>query len=124
MKYITFHDLLDDDLLLVEYFNSDIPWIVSKHDFLTSDDYLKNGCNNVKSIHTASKRVINFNINSIIKDLEDNEYAYDGWAENVLSDIENNSIAKRGIEEINKILHNNEVYDPNKRVVLDLSSND
>lgn len=124
MSYIIFHDLSDDDLLLVEYFKSDIPWVVSKHDFLISDDYLKNGCNNVKSIYTASKRVINFNINSIIKDLEDNEYAYDGWAENVLSDIENNPIAKRGIEEINKILQNNEVYDPNKRVLLDLSSND
>ena len=115
-----FSKLHNDELLFIEKFHGE-PLVISKEDFLLSDEWADYPYN-IRSVSIADFEIIQFDLKDIIDQL--GEYAYEDWNEQVWDSIENAPETKAFLELVKKTFECHKVYYPSKAILIDINTKD
>ncbi len=115
--FIHFKDIKEDTIM----YSGDIE---STHEFKTKAEWIKEfGHDDFRAEsneiwHTASIRVAEIDITSILEDIEESSEMYDGWYFDILP-CKDDPIIKAGIERLNEIFRNHPTYVEDQKVMFD-----
>lgn len=119
MTQILFSKLHNDELLFIEFYKGE-PLLLTKEEFLQSDEW-KEFPYNICTISLADSEILSFDLKSIIDQI--GEDAYEDWNEQVWDSIKDAPETKSFLEFINNVFSTHKVYYGGKPILMDMLPN-
>ena len=115
MNQPLFSELHSDELLFIEFFRGD-PIVITKEEFIQSDEY-KNYPYNIYSISVASSEAMTFDLKGYIDMI--GEEAYEDWNNHIWDSIVDAPETKAFLELMERTIDNYPVYYAGKKIIVD-----
>ena len=111
-----FSELHDDELLFIEFYKGE-PLLMTKGEFIQSDEW-KEYPYNICKISLAESEVMSFDLKQVIDQI--GEDAYEDWNEQVWDSIKDAPETKTFLEFINNVFSSHKVYYGNRPIYVDI----